>query len=199
MEEIFITNISKESNPIPQTQQIKTIRRHSTISKDMYKIILNMKRNAYKPKEIAILTDLTKTTVKRILTEMGEDDKPIIRKQNKNENISNQQHSTSTSMSKRGRKKSENIDLQVKINKILGDNDSITLKTMKDKLKDNGFDISISYLSKTMKKMGKSKRLSHIALDGKSVDPLPSINDVNLVNVCQADTLPPPINVIDQI
>lgn len=196
-EDIFLTDIPRESTQsietTPTNIPMKTIRRSGEISGEMIKIIRNMKRNAYKPKEIAILTDLTKSSVKRILREIGEDDEPIIIRKNNNKSQQNHQ-STTSSLSKRGRKKSENVDLQLKINRILGDNESITLKSMKDKLKDNGFDISISYLSKTMKKMGKSKRFSTI-----SIDPLPSVNDVNLVNVCQTDTLPPPINVVDQI
>lgn len=161
MEEISISQIQEETiqhNLPPSTYPMMTetkkrmedkkeikmlpkiVRRGNEVSEDLMRIIRNMKRNAYKPKEISILTDLTKATVKKIISQM-KDEKPLLGE-------------VSLSQKKRGRKKTENTGLQDKINGILEDNDSITLKLMKDRLKDGGYDISVSYLSKTMKKMG---------------------------------------------
>ena len=186
MEERFT---SKEilSEPFPpltdeSTNQIprKVIQRNNKVSDTMIKIITNMKRNGYKPKEIAVLTDLTKSTVLNVLRQVV-DDRPLM----------------DSTLSKRGRKKSENINLKRRINNFLVDDDTITLKSMREKLKESGFDISVSYLSKTMKKMGiRKKTVSQQLINiRKSTDESsPEISEDDPFLDDNIDSLPPPVH-----
>ncbi|EKE41031.1 hypothetical protein ENU1_070380 [Entamoeba nuttalli P19] len=165
--------------------QPKVVRRKDRVSEDMMRIIKNMRRRGYKAKEISILTDLTKGTIKKCISKI-EDNKPLI-------------DETSSVLKKRGRKKSENTDLQEKIQSILHDNDGITLKTMKDRLKDGGYGISVSYLSKTIKKMGIKRKPSQQNIQVRKSDEhheSQSIQDTSVIvpNQSQQDSLPPPVN-----
>ncbi|ELP86507.1 hypothetical protein EIN_034180 [Entamoeba invadens IP1] len=125
----------------PKRITIKKIRRKDEASEDMRKMIRNMKTRGFSIKEICILTDLTKDVVIKYIPDLLNDEK-----------ICTEQidaHHT-----KRGRKKSDNIELQSKIQDCFDEDNSMTLRNMKEKLKEDGIEISVSYLSKTIKKMG---------------------------------------------
>ena len=145
-------------------------RKKNTVNEDILRIIHRMHQHGYKAKEIATITDLTKSTIYKYIDRMDEE-KPA-------------DDDMSSLIRKRGRKRAENTELQQKIQAILQQDETITLKMMKDKLKEEGHDISISYLSKTIKKMGIKKKTSAP----------PRKPDDLQADLLAMDTLPPPIN-----
>ncbi|KAL7721030.1 Resolvase HTH domain-containing protein [Entamoeba marina] len=154
----------KERESLP-----KKTRSKSNVTEEILKIIHRMHQRGYKAKEIAVITDLTKSTVYKYIDRMDE---------------SPETEDMSSLIRKRGRKRTENTELQEKINSILDCEDSPTLKAMKDKLKEDGHDISISYLSKTMKKMGVKKK------PAQTQRKMTEEKNQEMVTV---DSLPPPI------
>ncbi|EMH76554.1 Helix-turn-helix domain of resolvase domain-containing protein [Entamoeba histolytica HM-1:IMSS-B] len=150
---------SEESQIIKKSESDnKKIRRKNNVNEETLKIIHNMYIRGYKAKEIAIITELTKSTVYKYIERMN-DENP-------------QRDDMSSLIRKRGRKKSENI------------------------LKDEGHDISISYLSKIIKKMGLGKRANHsITQVRRSNEPLESFSlqeTLSTFTSQQQDMLPPP-------
>ncbi|BFU20283.1 Helix-turn-helix domain of resolvase domain containing protein [Entamoeba histolytica HM-3:IMSS] len=174
---------SEESQIIKKSESDnKKIRRKNNVNEETLKIIHNMYIRGYKAKEIAIITELTKSTVYKYIERMN-DENP-------------QRDDMSSLIRKRGRKKSENTFLQDRIRDFLNSNNGMTLKCMKDILKDEGHDISISYLSKIIKKMGLGKRANHsITQVRRSNEPLESFSlqeTLSTFTSQQQDMLPPP-------
>ena len=134
-----------KSNFFDDTQLIDHIlkkedRRKNSVNEDVLKIIHRMHQKNYKAKEIAELTGLTKSTVYKYIDRM---DKEKVDPKD-----------MSVLIKKRGRKRNENTELCEKITKVMASNENATLKAIKDELKKENYEISISYLSKTISRMG---------------------------------------------
>ena len=158
----------------------KGIKRKTNVNEETLRVIRNMNIKGYKAKEIATITDLTKSTVYKYIERMNTENPP--------------DEDMSSLIKKRGRKKSENTSLQNKIKEYLDNNTCITLKQMKDALKEEQIDISISYLSKTIKKMGLRKRTNnHNPNVRKSQQMYENINDTMYVAI-PSESLPPATN-----
>ncbi|KAL7721292.1 Resolvase HTH domain-containing protein [Entamoeba marina] len=163
------TNISESVRDKKERESLpKKTRSKSNVTEEILSIIHRMHKRGYKAKEIAVITDLTKSTVYKYIDRMDE---------------SPETEDMSSLIRKRGRKKAENTELQEKINNILSVDNAPTLKAMKEKLKEDGHDISISYLSKTIKKMGVKKKPAQ-----SQRKPTEEVQETVAV-----DSLPPPI------
>ncbi|ELP91346.1 hypothetical protein EIN_153830 [Entamoeba invadens IP1] len=136
-----------KENRIPQTleekRNIAALPRKpkNSVNEETLKVIHNMNQRKYKAKDIASVTELTKSTVYKYIERMATE----------------KTDEMSSLLRKRGRKRTENRSMQSKIMEICDTPGDKTLKDIKDKLKEEGYDISISYLSKIMKRLGLAK------------------------------------------
>ena len=147
----------------------KQIKRRVHINEEVLRVIRNMNLRGYKAKEIALITDVTKSTVYKYIERLNDV------KMKENDDVKQL-------IKQRGRKKSTNVSLQSKLKGFMESPQQMTLRQMRETLKEeDNLDISISYLSKTIKRMGKSKRLSGSGLNMPSFT-APNENGNNVVS-----------------
>ena len=165
-----------------ERKESKQIKRPVHINEEALKVIKNMNLRGYTAKEISLITEVTKSTVYKYIDRL-------------NDNKMKENDDVKQLIKTRGRKKSTNFPLQSKLKDFMDGPQQMTLRQMRETLKEeDGVEISLSYLSKTIKQMGKSKRNSVFSVSksnqnfGSSVvDTATSIN----ANDNLQDDLPP--------